>query len=387
MKIFKFLLLLCLFQSTFAHSQDVYFAGFSFIGDNDQNGIRYPVASKLINEKNVNNLSLLDDLLRNEVNKLKRTDLVIKKEQGKLSSGNSLALSFALNDESIESNKWGGKYLYIYRVVANILVFDFDERKVIADYPVMVQYQDVTDIPRNSDGHEAVLRKIYTEQNFEQNIFKEWVKRLENVSIKPFYKEYLQIRSVKLDDGVLELLPEQLKKPNLYETQVAQLLEFQLSTNQSVPLLPFAAGQSITDQDRGMLAKFSDGNTYKLKLPEPAYVIDLLVRPFKTVSEVNNGIKQNAYGSFITMKVSQPDLNKIYLDSKFKNINYVAYSDNSDTQLDTWQAYQTSLRALFSNLTKQISIRNKESLSKITQTPDIDKQLSSLLNEVLKKCM
>ena len=386
MKIFKYLLLLGLFQSAFANAQDVYYAGFSFIGDSDQNSIRYPVASKLVNEKNTNNLSPLDDLLRNEVNKLKRTDLVLKKEQGKLSSGNSVALSFALNDESIESNKWGGKYLYIYRVVANILVFDFDERKVIADYPVMVQYQDVTDAPRNSDAHETVLRKIYTDQNFEQNIFKEWVKRLETVSVKPFYKEYLQIRSVKLDDGVYESLPDQLKKPNLYETQVAQLVEFQLSANQGVPLLPFASGQSITNQDRGMVAKFSDGNTYKLKLPEAGYVIDLLVRPFKIASEVNNGIKQNAYGSFITMKVLEPGLNTIYLDSKFKNINYVAYSNNSDTQLDTWQAYQTSLRALFSNLTKQISIRNKEALSKITQTPDIDKQLSSF-NEVLKKCM
>jgi len=386
MKIFKYLLLLGLFQSAFANAQDVYYAGFSFIGDSEQNSIRYPVASKLVNEKNTNNLSPLDDLLRNEVNKLKRTDLVLKKEQGKLSSGNSVALSFALNDESIESNKWGGKYLYIYRVVANILVFDFDERKVIADYPVMVQYQDVTDAPRNSDAHEIVLRKIYTDQNFEQNIFKEWVKRLETVSVKPFYKEYLQIRSVKLDDGVYESLPDQLKKPNLYETQVAQLVEFQLSANQGVPLLPFASGQSITNQDRGMVAKFSDGNTYKLKLPEAGYVIDLLVRPFKIASEVNNGIKQNAYGSFITMKVLEPGLNTIYLDSKFKNINYVAYSNNSDTQLDTWQAYQTSLRALFSNLTKQISIRNKEALSKITQTPDIDKQLSSF-NEVLKKCM
>ena len=28
----------------------------------------------------------------------------------------------------------------------------------------MVQYQDVTDTPRNSDAHETVLRKIYTDE-------------------------------------------------------------------------------------------------------------------------------------------------------------------------------------------------------------------------------
>lgn len=291
-----FFVVLISYAST-SFAQDVYFAGFSFIGENDQNNIRYPVASKLINEKNSDGLSLLDELAKKEINKLKRTDLIVKKEQGRLTSGNSLALAFSLNDESIESNKWNGKYLYIYRVVANILVFDFDEKKVIADYPVMVQYQDVSDTPRNVGAHELILRKIYTDQNFEQNIFKEWVRRLETVTIKPFYKEYLQVRSVKLDEGVFESLPEPLKKPNLYETQVAQLLELQLSTNQGVPLLPNTAGQSITDNNRGMIAKFSDGITYKLKLPEPAYVIDLLVRPFKSTSEVNNGIKQNAYGS------------------------------------------------------------------------------------------
>lgn len=379
-----FIILIAFTSSSFA--QDVFFAGFSFIGTNDQNDIRYPVATKLLQQKNVDGRSILDELAQNEIKNLKRADLFVKFDQGLLKSGNSVALAFALNSETIESNRLNGKYLYIYRVIANILAFDFDEKKVIANYPVMVQYQDVSDAPRNQIGHELALTKIYTDQNFEQNIFKQLVNRLESASIKPFYNEYLQIRSVKLDDGVLESLPETLKKSNLYETQVAQLLEFQLSLNQGVPLLPFSSSQSITSKTGGMIAKFSDGITYELNLPNPGYVIELIVRPFKSLSEVNNGVKHVAYGSFITLKVFQPDLDTVYLDSKFKNINYVSYADNSDTRLDSWEAYQTSLRGLMSILTKQISIRDKEALSKITQTPDIEKQLLKL-NEVLKKCM
>lgn len=378
--------------TTTSFAQDVYFAGFTFIGNNDQNNLRYPVATKLVSEKNSDNVSPVDLAIRKEIANLKRKDISIKTDQGKLSSGNSVAMAFALNDESIESVKWEGRNLYIYRVVAQILVFDFYEKKVIANYPVMVQYQDISDTLRNSTEHEAVFRKIYLAEDFKENIINEWMRKLETATIKPSYNEYLQIRSVKLDNGVYENLPESLKKPNLYEIQVAQTFEYMLATNQNVPMLPYSAGQSITGQNaggknnNGMLARFSDGSQMVLNLPSPGFVIDLLVRPFKSTSEINNGIKQNAYGAFITLKVEQPDLQKVAIDSKFKYVNYISYSNNSDTQLDDWQAYQTSLRALFSNLTKQISERNKDVLANITQTKDIEKQLSSF-QEVLKKCM
>ncbi len=385
-KFFKTLFFICLLNPLLCLAQDVYFAGFTFVGDHSQKNIRYPYAAKIFEQKAGGGVDLLSNTLFNEIKNFKRSDVILKQELGSLKSGNSLSLAFALNDESIESNRWNGKYLYIYRVVASILIFDFGEKKIIANYPVMVQFQDLVDAPRSDVDHDNAFNKIYLDTGFDKNIFKEWVRKLESATIRPSYKEYLQIRSVNLEPEALAVIPDELKQGNVYATQVAQLLEFLLSANQGVPLLPFTTGQSIADTKNGMIARFVDGAEYQLKLPPPGFVIDIIVRSFKHAAISANGIKQNAYGAFVTLKVEEPEFKRVILDTKFKNINYVNFSEASDTQIDNWQAYQTSLRGLLSTITKQISLRNKDVLEKITQEKGVEKNLSSF-HEIIKKCI
>jgi hypothetical protein len=103
------------------------------------------------------------------------------------------------------------------------------------------------------------------------------------------------------------------------------------------------------------------------------------------VSELIGNRENIAFGSFITLKLESEGLHKVYVDSKFKNINIVTLDRTERIVLDKWSSYQISQRALFSKLAKQISIRDKDVIGEMSPSPDIDNQLMAF-QEVLKKC-
>lgn len=382
-KIFLTILISLILPST-VYAQDVHLAGFSFSGNYDQNQQRYPYASKFMQEINNKDVNVMDASLNEALKKITRKDITFRTEQINQGSGNEIALSFSLAEESVEEVKWGKKYLGIYRVVGQILFFDFTQKKVIANFPVMIQHQEIKDTPHNELIRETVFREIYLNKDFEGNIFKAWVAKLDKVAVKQNYNFHLGISSVSLEQETSLQVPAYLLGNTSYETQVAQTFEYLLMASQGVPMIPYTPGQAIKGK---MLAKFANGSAYNLTLPEPDYNIEILVRPFKHAVESSGPAKQYVFGSFVTIKVLEPISGKIYLDSKFKNLNYVTVDKDSGIEPENWQSYQTSLRSLFSSLTSQITKRDKEVLSKITQTKDIDKQLEKLEKEVIKKCI
>ena len=124
-------------------AQTVYFSGFAFIGDYSQNAYRYPYASRLLEKLSPDaDIPLMEAKLAESLDRLRRTDLEIRTGLGDTRDGNSLALAFALTEESVEQARWGTDYLTIYRVIAQILVFDMNEKKVVANFPAMVQSHD-----------------------------------------------------------------------------------------------------------------------------------------------------------------------------------------------------------------------------------------------------
>jgi hypothetical protein len=88
----------------------------------------------------------------------------------------------------------------------------------------------------------------------------------------------------------------------------------------------------------------------------------------------------------VTLAVEQPDLNKIYLDMRFKNVNVAVFDKRDETVVDKWQSFQTSLRSLFVNLATQISVPDKKLLASMTKDKSAEKQLKQF-EEVIKKCI
>lgn len=373
--------IILLLSMTSAYAQNLYFAGFTFIGTANQ-ADRYPVAKKIFNTNN----EIINKKLYESIKNIKRDDLnIIKSDLGSLKSGDSLALAFALSDEKVERLAEKEGVYSFYKVLAQVLVFDVLEKKIVTNFPAAVQYQIYTKKLPTKLEDEKAFEKIYLDLTFDGSIFKDWTSRLEQINIKESGVRHLQIRDVVLDSATINQMPQTLKDNNIFITQTAQRFEFQLATNQNVPILPYTTGQ-LGNKKLGLLGRFKDGISYELKLPEPDYVIDILVREFKNAKLEEKNYDGYIYGSFITLKVSEPTTGKIKLDSKFNFKNELTFDKSSSIViLNDWDIYQRTQDLLFSNLTKQISMRDDTQLEKITNTPDIKNQLKEF-EEIIKKC-
>ena len=111
----------------------------------------------------------------------------------------------------------------------------------------------------------------------------------------------------------------------------------------------------------------------------------MLIREFKNANVDKEKFVVKIFGAFITLESFRAVIGKTYLDSKFnfKNELVIPKSENFKI-LNIWDVYQRTQDALFSKLSKQISLKD-DKLKEITKTKNIKKQLTDF-EEVIKKC-
>ena len=316
---------------------------------------------------------------------LKRKDLNFIKELGTIQSGEAVTIAFALTDESIERFSSIDGVTNAYKIYAQILVFDFNEKKVITNYPVLVQKETVTNGVPSTVEDFNIVKNMYLDISNKSSIFKFWTEKLETVKLLNAGSIHLQIRDVKLDGAVINQIPEKLSKNNLLKVRSAQKLEYHISSKQNVPILPFTLGQ-IGNFKKGLIARFSDSLEYDLTLPEADYVMDLTVREFKNITVDRGKFEVKIYAAFITLNVLEPLTNTSYVNSKFDYKNELVFPKSENIQiLNEWDVYQRTQDALFSNLAKQISKRDDAVLPSITGTANIKSQLVKF-EGIIKKC-
>ena len=348
-------------SSTWATS--VVFAGVSFTGDYDQQAARYPYAAELATRRLQSGQSLLDAELRSTIDSAYDGSFDLLDSGINSASGDNLALSFGITAEGIEEVTWGQGYLYIYRVMASVLVFDFERSVLVASYPAIVQFQDGSRQKRTSKDHLAIFETIYSASQPERSIMHEWVSRLNKLEIKQSFPRYLGVRSVLLAEGVSEQLPPR-QTPDAYATAVAQVFEALLSKQQNVAMVPYTAGQAV---GQAMPLSFQDATMFQLTLPEPNFVFDLTISPFKHAEKKKGRSAQHAFGAFFNMDFSLAATGKSYLNTRFKQVNQSVFNEKDKVNVDVWQSQQTALRGLMNSVAQQISTRDSASLSKMTK--------------------
>tara|TARA_B100000989_G_C19520522_1_gene463951 strand:+ start:1521 stop:2684 length:1164 start_codon:yes stop_codon:yes gene_type:complete len=363
-----------------AKSKDIYFSGFSFMGNADQN-FRYPVAHKLFTNNNLIFKEPLDMALK----KLKRNDFKLIYNLGNIADGEAVALAFCVFDETIERFSTKEGVTNAYKIFAQILVFDFNEKKVITNFPVLVQNETLTSSVPDSQYDFGIVKNMYLNVDSDASIFKQWVKKLDTANILKAGTIHLKVRNVLLDDAVKNQIPQSLAQNDLLRIRSAQKLEYHISSKQNVPILPYTLGQ-IGNFKSGLIARFSDSLEYNLTLPDADYVIDLLIREFKNVTVDRGKFEVKIFAAFITIQALEPLTETVYLNSKFNFKNELIFPKSEKLKiLNEWDVYQRSQDALFSKFAKQISQKDTKGLKEITNTGDIKNQLTKF-EEVINKC-
>jgi hypothetical protein len=379
-----------IFFSLTCLAQDLYFAGFSFIGDTTEND-SYPVAVKLYES----NSRLLNDKLNESLKNLQRTDLtIIKDKEGLIKSGNAVALAYGLQKESVTIYFVDGKYNYQIYVDGQIYAFDFSnsEHKLITNVPSGWSHVFTSPKKLSKEEINKTIENIYipkknpTFSSPAASVFDQWVSDLENAQISSA-KKYtrLQVRNITLEDPVSSQVngsSEYIKNKKTLINETARSFESYLSHYQKVPMIPFSLGQAL---GKNMIARFAD-TTFDIKLPSPDFVVDINVREFKKAYVDNKAYDGYIYGAFINLQLLQPDLNNIKLDSKFNYKSEIQVPKSYNLKIeDDWPIWMGAQKKLFEILAKQISVRDDKELSLITNNPNIKDHLKNM-EEIIISC-
>ena len=135
------------------------------------------------------------------------------------------------------------------------------------------------------------------------------------------------------------------------------------------------------------MLKFQN-STRTIKLPNPDYHIHLTIRGFKNVLFKEGNIdEQWIYGSYVKIKIFQPELDEVYFEEKFKNGLNVEFSKRSTKNKESfeWIFFIDSLKMLFDNFSKQTIQIDKKWLKNANGNKKIKKSFDKI-SKIYEKC-
>ncbi|MDB5983678.1 MAG: exported protein of unknown function [Pseudomonas sp.] len=358
---------------------NVYFAGFALAGNAAESEKAFPISSRLLKEQSKEGTYLLETELWKHVQSSNHPKLTIKRDLASgLVPGDSVAMAFVLEWENISSETVAGRTKVVADLHGQVMIFDFESKKVIGSYPAAVQLLDVIDGPINDKVKESLIRGLYfgTSGN---SLFAQAAKRLPSVSAKPSTGNYIQIVSIDLEGKARQTLADYRTDPQVLISRVADAFGERLFENNHVAYIPYSKGSAIGSK---MAARFANGDVFQLELPTPDYRIHLNVRGYKKVLLDSNNVESAwGYASYMNVAIKSFDDSTVYLDAPFKfAVTKNVVSGTHDQ--DDWSAFQESTLSLINQITLQIAAPDSDWLkewSDGSSTKDQLKKLSGIL--------
>ena len=366
----------------------VFFAGFSFVTDAVDIGGRFPYSSQIASEVNGDGINILDAELSKRMRASMPTALDI--DFGLSETTSAVTLAFALDYENVSIMKVQDVYKVTIDLQAQILAFDFAQKKIISAHPVNVQFLAGGSRSKPSDRDiRQLIRELYLTDKHKLNIFDEFIKRLNLVKINKKDRNYIKVVSVDLKESTAKKIKEMSKRsPQEFQGFVGQQFTKFLASNQNIGVLPYTKGQSIGGK---MTARFADGKVFNLTIPEADYHIKIGYAGFgKKIIDKNSVKEAWIYVTGFKLKVFEPLSMRTFIDKNFRGNVQVTYVSGEQTK-DDWSAYKASFLVLSDKLTKQISARSFDLVKELSasktksETKEVLEQLETF-EKVLEKC-
>tara|TARA_B100001173_G_C16007587_1_gene556271 strand:+ start:682 stop:1854 length:1173 start_codon:yes stop_codon:yes gene_type:complete len=388
MKSFSFSLLIYFFLLNFSYALDnklkVYYSGFSFSNTYESNKNFTKYTKELIKEKNLDTgIDIISSQLLQNIKQAKFDKINLDTDNLLDFSkypDEAIVMSVALQHEEYaeEFNYSSQKYNIFYDAYFQILFYDFSDKSLIASIPFDFEIQILSKEKLNK---KKILNRI---KNFylNDNPFVNLAQNINKFNIKRKYDLRIGVQNVIIQDKAFEVMP-----PNSFNNKesiknlIAQTFSKRLSMHHNVALVPYSGGQSI---DKTMKLRFvQTDEIYSIKLPNPDYHIDIDLKGFKKVLAKSSETEDlYLYGSFIDLKFSQPDLDKIYFNEALRGVTKIKIPKDQ-TDVNDWRKYYYNLEILFNNFSKNIIKQDKKWMKEATKNK-IKKDLKSL-NKVLNK--
>ena len=387
----KFLLILLIFfifsaNILLANEQiiKVYYSGFSFSNTYDSNKSYAKYTADLIKEKNPDTgIDIISSKLLKTVKKMKFDKIDLDTDNLLDFSkypDEAIVMSVALQYEEFtqEFNYSTGKYSIFYDAYFQILFYDFSDKSLIASIPFDFEVQTLSNDKLNKQEILTRVKGFY----LNDDPFSEIGQITNKFNIKRKYDLRIGVKNVNIQDRAFEVMPtDSINNQNSIKNLIAQTLSERISMHHNVALVPYIEGQGIGGTMK--LRFVQTDEIYSIKLPNPDYHIDINLKGFKKVLAKTSASEDlYLYGSFVDLKIFQPDLDKIYFNEGLRGVTKIKIpKDQMD--VNDWRKYYYNLKKLFNNFSKNIIKQDKKWLKETTKNK-IKKDLKGL-NSILVK--
>lgn len=194
------------------YAENVYFAGFGYLSDGDAVEKSYPYSHQLNQVETLDGTPFIDRVLRQYVKAFSSDHFkLIWSEQADLRKGESLALAFVLDRETVSYEEICGEHKLLIDLAVQAMVFDFESKSIIGSYPITVQYIDLLDAPPTDDDILTLITQLYA-GGVEVNVVDEFFGRLSEVEVKRKYKNRIQVSNVVLEEKAFLLSRKNMQR-------------------------------------------------------------------------------------------------------------------------------------------------------------------------------
>lgn len=252
-------------------TKEVFFAGFSYLGESEQITENFPFTQRI--NVSENGVFYLDRVTGEIISRSSTPNLNINSSGlADISNENHLTLTLSVSSETTSIEKIDNKYKLWVQVFTQLFLFDYSNMKIVGNSPIYVDYVAIFDsMPTDQDIENIFRQVIFHPENGE--IFKQLKIKVSNLDYKEKLGNSIQVLNIEIEDAPLGMIPESYT-PKAVKNRLGELFTHFLSSNQGVNVLPYIKGHAVGNKLAG---RYSDGKIFMLELPEPDFAFDIRV--------------------------------------------------------------------------------------------------------------
>lgn len=297
----------------------------------------------------------------------------------------NVMLSLAFETETVEEVVALGKRNLRLSLLARIILFDFEKKNLLANYPISVS--TVITCTEKVDCSDQRVRQEFHKLIFDaqqNSIIRLLPARLADVSTNTAHF-FIKISDVEIAERVYETLGDQAPDPQVFERWLASSLEGYMFNNIRIPVLPYTRGLAIAGKMPLKIANSDDA--FDIELPPASFSIKVTLRGLlkKMLDETANRAAYS-YISAIGLKID--GRLATYLDQKYQRGNVIKIP-KSDAVKDIDQ-FRESILILLNETTTQLVTPDKRWIKthksdKKARVGDLVKEIKALEETVFTK--
>jgi len=371
-KLLKILFFIIFFTSN-SFSKDLIYSGFSLQGNFSYNTINYPYFSKIIENNNEINQQLFQLMKDN-------TNLIIQKSD----DDDGLVVSFGLVTENTNLTEINEYVKNEYVIYPQVFIYDNKTKNYISSISTRLSvatkttlsdkitnqdssYQAYKDVILSNEPKVSYVGRCVDSGETNTSFLNIYKILLSCINLQEITRFNLQVRDIDLgnsDYTNFSFLKKDADYVPAIKYKLANLVTAytsHLTYNNQFLVLPHSKEQSIANVQN----RFSDTQNLNIGLPEPDFVIDVLIKGVRKKKINEDDDEANfMYALGINYKILEPYSGTIIFDGDFKHFKKIQFAKNLEngniiqTEENDFFYYNQLLGELSGDITKNLLTEN-----------------------------